>query len=83
MFYYTYVLKSQKDGKLYIGFSGNLRERLKAHNKGEVESTKYRRPFKLVYFEGCLSKELAEKREMYFKTGFGRKFLKSRINERP
>ncbi len=79
MFYYTYVLRSQKDGKLYIGFTANIKERLKAHNQGEVESTKYRQPFELVYFEGCLRKGLAEKRERYFKTGFGRKFLKSRI----
>ena len=79
MFYYTYVLRSHKDRKLYIGFTGNIKERLKAHNQGEVESTKYRRPLELVYYEGCLSKELAGKRERYFMTGFGRKFLKSRI----
>ena len=79
MFYYTYVLRSKKDGKLYVGFTGDLKERLKAHNQGEVESTKNRRPFELIYFEGCISKELAEKRERYFKTGFGRKFLKDRI----
>ncbi len=79
MFYYTYVLRSKKDGKLYVDFSANLRERVKAHNQGEVESTKTRRPLELIYFEGCLGKEIAEKRERYFKTGFGRKFLKSRI----
>ncbi len=79
MFYYTYVLESLKDGKLYIGFTADIEGRLKAHNHGEVESTKYRRPFKLVYFEGCLNKKMAEKRERYFKTGFGRKFLKGRV----
>lgn len=78
-FYYTYVLKSDQDGKYYVGFTSDLKERLKMHNSGGVNSTKSRRPFKLVYFEACLDKQKAEKREKYFKTGFGRGFLKSRI----
>jgi putative endonuclease len=71
-------LKSKKDGKLYIGSSGDIKTRLKAHNAGEVESTKLRRPLELIYFEACTSKQKAEKRELYFKTGFGREFLKNR-----
>ena len=79
MFYYTYILKSQKDEKLYIGSTSNLRERLKSHNQGEVDSTRSRRPDVLVYYEEGLIKEKAFKREKYFKTGFGRRFIKSRI----
>ena len=77
--YSTYVLLSKKDKKHYIGYTSDLEERLKAHQGGCVESTKNRRPLELVYYEGCVSKEKAEAREKYFKTGFGRKFLKSRI----
>lgn len=79
MFFYTYVLKSKKDGKLYIGSSGDIKTRLKAHNAGQVESTKLRRPLELIYFEACTSEQKAEKRELYFKTGFGREFLKNRV----
>jgi putative endonuclease len=78
-YYYTYVLKSIRDGNLYIGWTHNLRRRLDKHNKGQVNSTKLRRPFRLVYFEACLSKDKAIKREKSLKTGYGRKFLKSRI----
>lgn len=78
-FYYTYVLRSLKDGKLYIGFTENLEKRLSEHDLSRVASTKFRLPFKLVYYESCLDKVKALKREKYFKTGFGRKFLKSRI----
>lgn len=78
-FYYTYVLRSNKDGKLYIGSTHNLGERLEAHNQGSVESTKNRRPLELIYYEASTGKQKAEKREKYFKTGFGRKFLKDRI----
>ncbi len=77
--YYTYVLISQKDQKLYTGYTNDLKSRLKEHNNGTVESTKNRIPFELVYYEACLDKNKAIKREKYFKTGFGRRFLKDRI----
>ena len=77
--YYTNVLIGQKDQKLYTGYTNDLKSRLKEHNNGTVESTKNRIPFELVYYEACLDKNKAIKREKYFKTGFGRRFLKDRI----
>ena len=77
--FYTYVLKSRKDNKLYIGHSEDLKRRVAKHNQGLVLSTKNRRPLDLVYYEACLSEEKSVKREQYFKTGFGRRFLKNRI----
>ena len=78
-FWYTYVLRSLKDNKLYIGYTRDLKQRLKRHYGGEVLSTKNRLPIQLVYFEACTSKSRAKSREKYFKTGFGRRFLKNRI----
>ena len=77
--FYTYVLKSEKDSNLYIGYSDNLKQRVANHNKGLVEATRDRRPLQLVYYEACLNKSKALEREKYFKTGFRRRFLKSRI----
>ncbi|PIR38286.1 MAG: excinuclease ABC subunit C [Candidatus Zambryskibacteria bacterium CG10_big_fil_rev_8_21_14_0_10_42_12] len=77
--YYTYVLKSQKDYNLYVGWTDDLKARILAHNSGKVIATKPRTPLSLVYYEACLSKEKAIAREKYLKSGFGRKFLKSRI----
>ncbi len=77
--FYTYVLRSKKDNKLYVGFTQDLRSRLEKHNKGQIDSTKTRVPFEIVYYEACTNEEKAIKREKYFKTGFGRKFLKNRI----
>lgn len=77
--YYTYVLKSIKDGKLYVGWTDNLKLRIKRHNQGGVNATKNRRPLKLIYYEACLLEDKAIEREKYFKTGFGRRFLKMRI----
>lgn len=77
--FYTYVLKSEKDGKLYVGWTNNLEHRINYHNSGKVPATKDRIPLKIVYYEACQSQDKAIKREKYFKTGFGRGFLKSRI----
>lgn len=78
--FYTYVLESQKDGNLYVGWTNNLNRRVKAHNEGLVEATKYRLPVELVYYEACLNKENAITREKQLKTGFGRAYLKRRLN---
>jgi putative endonuclease len=77
--YYTYVLKSGIDKKLYIGFCNDLKRRFVEHTEGKVDATKYRRPLYLVYYEACLDEKKAIKREKYFKTGFGRRYLKERI----
>lgn len=79
MFFYTYVLKSLKDNKLYVGYTGSLEKRINEHQSGKVEATKNRLPMELVYYEVCTSEQKAIKREKYFKTGFGRRFLKDRV----
>ena len=78
-YFYVYVLRSIKDGGFYTGFTKNLRKRLEIHNKGKVKSTKYRRPFELVYFEACLNDSDALHREKYLKTTYGKRFLNNRI----
>jgi putative endonuclease len=77
--YYTYVLLSDKDHKLYIGYSKDLTPRFEEHRKGLVRSTKHRRPLRLIYYEVCLSQDDALRRERYFKTHYGRMFLKKRL----
>ena len=79
MFYYVYILQSLKDNKFYTGYTENLKLRFEDHQKGRVESTKNRKPLKLIYFEGCLNKKDAMHREKYFKTHLGKMFLKNRL----
>lgn len=79
MFYYTYVLQSSVDDKLYVGWTLDLAKRVEKHNRGLVLATQARKPLKLLYYEACLNKQSAIRREKYFKTGFGRRFLKERI----
>ena len=77
----VYVLKSKKDGKLYVGCTGNFKLRLKQHQEGLVVSTRNRRPLDLVYKEEFDTKEETQARERYF-TGGGRarKLLKELID---
>jgi putative endonuclease len=77
-YYYTYVLQLI-DEDFYIGSCYNLKNRINDHKEGRVNSTKNKRPLKLVYFEGCLSKKHAIKRENQLKTGFGRGYINRRI----
>jgi putative endonuclease len=65
--FYVYLLESKKDNDLYIGFTNNLEQRIKQHNKALVPSTKLRRPFELVYFEGYKSEKDARHREQNLK----------------
>jgi putative endonuclease len=77
--YYTYVIQSKKDLNFYAGYTKDLKLRFEQHNKGVVESTRDRGPFKLVYYEACLHQEDAFRREKYLKSNFGKKYLKSRL----
>jgi putative endonuclease len=76
---YSYVLLIDRDGEFYIGSTGDLREPLQKHNKGRVRSTAYRRPLRLIYYEGCLWADDARRRERYLKTGRGGRYLKQRL----
>jgi len=76
---YSYVLLREGHREFYIGSTCDLRERLQQHNKGQVRSTAYRRPLRLIYYEGCLSVEDARQRERYLKTGRGGRYLKQRL----
>ena len=80
-FYYVYVLQSEKDHKFYIGFTIDIKTRVEEHNSGEVLQTKNRRPLKLVYWEGCLNQRDAARRERYLKTTWGKRYIKSRLED--
>lgn len=77
--YYVYVLRSRNDGRLYVGQTADLKRRLAQHQRGEVTTTKRMLPLDLVYYEGSLSEISSILRERQLKTGFGRRYLKNRL----
>jgi len=78
--YYVYVIQSEKNKKLYFGFTNNLNARLESHNNGGNKSTKFSTPWRYVYFEGYRSEKDARLREKKLKHyGNARSYIKLRI----
>ncbi len=68
MSYYTYILKCSDD-TLYTGITNDLDKRVHAHNTSQTGAkyTRGRRPVVLVYYESCIDKSHAQKREYEIK----------------
>jgi len=77
--FYIYMLRSKKDNKLYTGYTDDLRKRFNRHNKGDIVSTSFRRPFELIYYEASINQQDATAREKYLKTGMGKRYIKNRL----
>lgn len=76
--FYIYVLKCSNDD-LYIGYSEDLKQRIKEHRNGKVKLTKSKRPLELIYYEAYKDERDATKREYHLKTGQQRGLLKDRL----
>jgi len=81
MFFYVYVLQSKKSKGLYIGYTNDLRKRLKEHNHGLNFSTKPYMPWQLIHYEAYLNEIDAKRREKYLKTNQGSRLLKRMLKE--
>ncbi len=77
--YYTYVIQSVSYPRRYKGSCENLNVRLSDHNAGKTKSTKGFRPWEIVYFESFDTRQDAIKRERYFKTAAGRRYINNKI----
>ena len=75
----VYILKD-KNGKLYKGATSNLSRRMKEHKRGKTKTTFAMPEIELIYKEEYSSWEEARKREIYFKTAAGRRFIKRTIS---
>ena len=75
--YRIYILYSIAFKKTYVGFSEDPLERLQTHNSGAVSSTRKYKPWKIVFEEEVDGYKEARKRELYYKSGAGRRKIKS------
>ena len=74
--FYTYILKSLKDGSLYIGYISDLRKRLTEHNTGLSKYTRNKTPWELIFYEAFKNRIDAKDREEYLKSGWGFRSIK-------
>ena len=79
--YYVYLLKSVKNGDVYIGYTSNLKNRFKRHNEGKVKSTKINKPWILIYYEAYRNKKDATRREKELKKHAAKEALLLRLTE--
>lgn len=79
--FYVYVLELLKNNRkiFYIGYTEDLKKRLIEHSEQRNRTTKNSEITKLVYYEACMNKTDAIKREKQLKSGFGRGYLKRRL----
>ena len=77
----VYAIQSEKDGRIYVGITDDIKRRLKEHEAGKTKSTKGYRPWKLVYSELIKDRASARDIEKKLKSGFGKEFLKSIVNK--
>ena len=75
--FYTYVLRSKKNGRLYIGHTNDIERRLLEHNNSKTKSIRYMTPFEIIYKEEYDCNLEASRRERFLKTGRGRQQLKN------
>lgn len=73
----VYAIKSEVDGRIYVGFSSDVNKRLKEHNAGRTKSTKGYRPWKLIFEEKVAGRKEAREKEKYYKSGVGKEKLKN------
>lgn len=77
--YYSYVLRSLKNGILYKGSTENIEQRLQSHNLGLVNFTSKHLPWEMILFEEFETRSQAMKREKWYKTGVGRDWIKEQL----
>jgi len=65
--YFVYILKSNTAGRYYIGMTSDIDKRIQAHNRGKNKSTKFGKPWRIVYKEKLLNKQEAWRREKQIK----------------
>jgi predicted GIY-YIG superfamily endonuclease len=77
---YVYILQSSEDpDRYYVGVTGDLRNRLKKHNAGEVSHTSKYMPWTIKTYVAFSDEKQAFAFETYLKSPSGRAFAKKRL----
>lgn len=71
-----YAIKSREKNYIYVGLTSNLKKRITRHSNGYEKTTKFYRPFDLIYVDFFPSRVEAREEEKYLKSGCGKEFLK-------
>ena len=75
------ILRSERDGSFYTGYSEDVLRRLRQHNNGESYYTKRKMPWSVVYAEKFELKGEAIKRERFLKKQKNKEFYERLIKD--
>ena len=73
----VYALSSLNKNYIYVGQTNSLSRRFNQHNLGLEKTTRFYKPFRIIYSEEFLNRLQAREKEKYLKSGVGKEFLKS------
>lgn len=74
--FFVYAIRSLVHNYIYVGLTNNIERRVGQHQSGHEKTTKYYRPFQLIYVEKYSTRILAREKEKFLKSGVGKEFLK-------
>lgn len=78
--FYVYILQSiDTQDQTYIGFTEDLKQRIKDHNSGHSKHTSKFKPWQLIHASAFAEKKKALDFEKYLKTASGKAFLRKRL----
>ena len=75
--FYVYAISSLNHNYIYVGLAQDIPKRIKRHNGGRERTTRFYKPFELIYSESCVTRIAASEREKYWKSGIGKEKLRS------
>ena len=79
--FYIYVLQSREKGSLYVGYTANLKRRMKEHLNGKCYTTSHMGEIELIHYEAYKAQSDAIRREDYLKTTQGKRMLKLMLKD--
>jgi len=78
-----YVIRGLLSNKNYVGITNNLERRLKEHRSGNSRGGQIIGDFELIHTETFDNYTEARKREIFLKSGQGRKWIAEFLATRP
>ena len=73
---FLYAISSLSHNYIYVEMTQDIEERIKRHNDGRERTTRFYKPFELIYSEVCETRTKARVQEKYWKSGFGKEKLR-------
>jgi putative endonuclease len=76
----SYIIYSQESGLFYYGYFDDLEKVLEMHNSGQIEMTRGKGPWVLMFSENFDNRTRAIRQSRFYRTVKGQRFVKKILN---